>query len=234
MAATKYLTVPHLDRKTLARIFRDITVNDRGCWIWNGSRDKDGYGQVNLSCLPNTITLHRLMFAWLVGPLPCGYARDIPVIDHIVCDTPPCCNPAHLRLVSQRENLSRSNAISSINRAKTHCPRGHLLPAPKRYTQGLMRHCRTCVNARNHERRVEAVRLGLKKPFGALRTHCKIGHLLTVGRNGWKDCIECGRTRARENARKRRGGITHPTKGRPRLDGVPTVRTKLVDQPSEG
>jgi hypothetical protein len=156
MATAEYFTVPHLDRNVLARIFRDITIGGpHGCWLWNGSRDKDGYGQVSLKRLfGNTVKTHRLMFAWLVTPVPKGFAASIPVLDHIVCDNTSCCNPAHLRLVSQIENLRRTNAVSSINRSKTHCPRGHIL-GPMRYFPNTppFRVCGPCLAEDKRRRR---------------------------------------------------------------------------------
>lgn len=40
MADQNLLTIPHLDRRALTRIFSLITVDRAtGCWLWNGRLD---------------------------------------------------------------------------------------------------------------------------------------------------------------------------------------------------
>jgi hypothetical protein len=72
-------------------------------------------------------------------------------LDHIVCDSPKCCNPVHLRLVPIVENLRRTNSVSAINRRKTHCIHGHLLTAEPNRSGGYGRTCKTCDVKRSHE-----------------------------------------------------------------------------------
>lgn len=67
------------------------------------------------------------------------------VIDHL-CNNPPCVNPRHLRMVTQKENVLRSTkTIASINAAKTHCQAGHAFDAVDK--EGG-RFCRRCYNQR--------------------------------------------------------------------------------------
>jgi hypothetical protein len=81
MVATQYLTVPHLDRATLTRLFSKITVDPvTQCWLWTGAL-AHGYGQACYTAprqRKRTVMTHRLMYAWLVAPLPLGLGRDIP------------------------------------------------------------------------------------------------------------------------------------------------------------
>lgn len=113
MVTTKYLTVPHLDTTYLVSFFSKVYIDDfTGCWFWSGSRDKFGYGHVRYG--GGLELTHRLMWVWLIGPLPKGRRADIPVLDHIVCDRPSCCNPCHLRLVLNDVNIERSNAFSMV------------------------------------------------------------------------------------------------------------------------
>jgi hypothetical protein len=67
------------------------------CWPWIRYRTKDGYGQFTL--YGRLRYAHR--FAWEVtnGPVPEGME-----VCH-QCDNPPCCNPAHLFLGSQEDNV---------------------------------------------------------------------------------------------------------------------------------
>lgn len=149
MAASQYLTVPHLDRKTIARLFSRIHINPTtGCWEWTGARIVD-YGVIWF-CGHNEM-VHRFVWAWLVGSLPRGLGKGKPILDHIVCDNPPCCNPAHLRLTTCVGNLERTNSVSAVNRKKTHCKNGHPLPDHPNRWNGYGRTCVTCANTRQRE-----------------------------------------------------------------------------------
>lgn len=75
-----------------------IRVED--CWIWTGSLTYHGYGQSALHGLHSTT--HRLVWMCLVGPIPHG-----KVLDHL-CRNRSCCNPDHLRMVSQSQNMMAS------------------------------------------------------------------------------------------------------------------------------
>lgn len=69
------------------------------CWPWNGYRNLDGYGIVSRRrggrCLA-----HRYAFEQYVGPIP-----ENSVVLHS-CDNPRCCNPAHLSIGTQAENVA--------------------------------------------------------------------------------------------------------------------------------
>lgn len=69
------------------------------CWLWTAST-RNGYSWLGLDgrCEYG----HRLVYEWLVGPIPEGLH-----IDHL-CRNRACVNPAHLEAVSQRENNVRS------------------------------------------------------------------------------------------------------------------------------
>jgi hypothetical protein len=138
MPEIEFLTIPHLSRKRIAQIFSKIEIDPvTGCWNWTGCRTTKNYGKTNYKS--EVVPAHRLMYAWLVEPLPRGIGKGIPVLDHFVCDNPPCCNPAHLRLGSQRDNVLRGAGPCAQNARKTHCKRGHELP-----DTGNERRCRTC------------------------------------------------------------------------------------------
>lgn len=74
-----------------------ITITENDCWEWNGSRDKDGYGQTN-SRLGTDARAHRLSFKLFKGPITCDVVRH-------TCDNSPCCNPDHLLQGSWADNL---------------------------------------------------------------------------------------------------------------------------------
>lgn len=145
MPEEPYLEVSHLSIRHIKRIFGKIEVNPfTGCWEWTGRRTADGcYGRVVYN--RRSELAHRLMYAWLVERIPRGIGKEIPQLDHAVCDNPPCCNPAHLKLVSGRENSLRSSSFVSTNARKVICKRGHLLPAEKNDKQGKKRYCKRCL-----------------------------------------------------------------------------------------
>ncbi len=123
MASPDYLTV-ELHFKDIARIFAKITVDSKTeCWIWNGACGGRGYGHAVYK--RKSEYTHRLLYSWIVGPLPRGRtATKHAQLDHL-CRNIRCCNPLHLELVTQKVNSLRGNGWSAINAAKTRCPRGH-------------------------------------------------------------------------------------------------------------
>lgn len=57
------------------------------CWLWTGSRFKDGYGRLNYQ--GSHFLAHRLAFILTHGAITSEVVRHR-------CDVPPCCNPQHL------------------------------------------------------------------------------------------------------------------------------------------
>lgn len=80
-------------------------VNVRGadeCWEWHRSATTRGYGRVRIAGglrLP-----HRVAFELSYGPVPETDSYHGMVVMH-TCDNPRCCNPGHLRLGTQRDNV---------------------------------------------------------------------------------------------------------------------------------
>ena len=75
-----------------------------------------------------------------------GQAWDV---DH-VCHNRLCCNPSHLRLLTNREN-ARDNGHA----AKTHCPAGHPYDSVNTYIDpDNARRCRQCARNRRQARAV--------------------------------------------------------------------------------
>ena len=79
---------------TIAEFWERITPKPNGCWEWQGAKTKQGYGTMWGT------TAHRIAYSLSTGPIPEGM-----VVMH-TCDNPSCCNPEHLRVGSQQENLA--------------------------------------------------------------------------------------------------------------------------------
>lgn len=73
------------------------------CWIWTGGTSDHGYGAIWNN--GKVASAHRVAFELENGPIPDGL-----FIDHI-CHNPPCVNPQHLRLATNKQNMeNRSGA----------------------------------------------------------------------------------------------------------------------------
>jgi hypothetical protein len=126
------------------------------CWIWIGSKSKEGYGNF---CGRLTHVL-----SWELA-----HAKPSPTdghkleFDHL-CRNPSCVNPTHLEVVTRRINNLRGETIAAKNARKTSCPKGHpydghnLMRAGKYKT----RRCRTCDYKRNRIRMDNNVKRGLR------------------------------------------------------------------------
>lgn len=75
------------------------------CWLWTGAKTPGGYGIILLDHRPGNITTaHRAAYMVTNGAVPDGL-----IVMHS-CDTPLCCNPAHLSVGTQRQNLADMRA----------------------------------------------------------------------------------------------------------------------------
>lgn len=89
--------------QTLEERFWSKVDTSGDCWIWTASRDTRGrYGQFMITDdgVHRRHAAHRV--AWLLTH------GDFPPPGKVVChrcDNPPCCNPAHLFVGTQADNL---------------------------------------------------------------------------------------------------------------------------------
>lgn len=96
-------TISRSQPQVAARFWPKVAKAGPGdCWEWTGYRHKIGYGQLTVGghrdCRP--IGSHRVAWILTRGPIPPGMS-----ILH-QCDNRGCCNPAHMRLGTQAENMA--------------------------------------------------------------------------------------------------------------------------------
>lgn len=102
------------DTRLWARVHKTGT-----CWLWTGEVDDDGYGVVWDG--KRTWKAHRFIQTLLVCEIP-----DDQELDHR-CFVRNCVNPAHLRLVTRKQNIEHKRG--ALKNSKTGVlgvyPRGH-------------------------------------------------------------------------------------------------------------
>lgn len=77
----------------------EYEVDDNGCWIWQRSIVRSGYGIAWRN--GTNVLAHRWYYQRANGPIPDGYQ-----LDHL-CRNRACVNPEHLQPVSRRANVRR-------------------------------------------------------------------------------------------------------------------------------
>lgn len=80
----------------------DTRAGATACWPWKASLDSSGYGKV--SYMGRSVTAHRVARAMSAGGVKPG-----DVVRH-TCDNPKCCNPAHLLVGTQFDNIADRQA----------------------------------------------------------------------------------------------------------------------------
>lgn len=74
-----------------------VIVDEKGCWIWQRSRHRQGYGHLRLD--GRYELSHRAAWKIYKGEIP----KNLKVCHK--CDVTSCCNPDHLFLGSQKDNV---------------------------------------------------------------------------------------------------------------------------------
>ena len=88
------------------RLWRQVDCRgDDECWLWTAKSVVTGYGVLSSGGRDKPkILAHRAAWEVINGSIPDGEGHHGTVVMH-TCDNRLCCNPAHLRLGSQADNV---------------------------------------------------------------------------------------------------------------------------------
>ncbi len=107
----------HNDDVILERFWSKVLQCEHGwtcetcCWPWQAGKNTDGYG--NFTHKGHTINAARVAWVlyWNKGVFP-----NSDVVTRHQCNTPPCCNPNHIAIGTQLDNMKdRTRAGRSVS-----------------------------------------------------------------------------------------------------------------------
>ena len=111
---TRGFTDMERDERFWAKV--DATGGPSACWPWLGALTK-GYGYLGRG--NRSWYAHRFAWQQVIGPIPNGL-----LVCHR-CDNPPCCNPVHLFLGTDADNVRDMIAKGRIATGSKHRSRTH-------------------------------------------------------------------------------------------------------------
>ena len=103
--------------KSLAKMYmRSHMKRDwRGCWLWQGALNLNGYAYLKFSNWPQGISVHRLaMHLWK------DFDLNSPLYVCHTCDTRNCFNPRHLWVGTQSDNIVDGFRKGRMDRGEKH------------------------------------------------------------------------------------------------------------------
>jgi hypothetical protein len=102
------------------------------CWLWQGAKDRDGYGQIRPNSVVSVVKAHRASFYLFHGQID-----EDKFVCHS-CDVPSCVNPSHLFLGSNKDNVKDMDTKGRRNPAKNNqLPQTRLTPEKVREIRKL-------------------------------------------------------------------------------------------------
>lgn len=105
-------------RDVLKNIYFDQYVDKKGpddCWEWKAARLKKGYGRFGKRFGKQKITWQAHRIAWM-------FHYNTPVPSTLFCchscDNPPCVNPLHIMLATNKQNIHDAMNKGRLKRKK--------------------------------------------------------------------------------------------------------------------
>lgn len=134
----------------VSRFWDKVLIGD-GCWEWQASKLKQGYGMMRWR--GRNRLAHRIALELWTGDIP---PDDLDVLH--ACDNPSCVRPAHLFLGTHSDNMQDMFAKGrgvSAEAKRTHCPQGHPYDEVNTYRKPgtNKRSCRACHREQMRARR---------------------------------------------------------------------------------
>ncbi len=134
-----------MTNKELARFLPKFHVDEvTGCWLWDASNTKDGYGQFRQG--DKMRRAHRVSYEHFIGSIPPG--ADLA---HAICETRACVCPDHTAPSTSRMNTLDGQGNAAKNASKEFCSKcGGNYSYVKRTSRakGYERRCAPCHRTR--------------------------------------------------------------------------------------
>lgn len=95
--------------------FEAMFQKTEGCWVWQGGKTSQGYGQFGYGRRESgigykTVGAHRLSWQFYRGEIPEG----LSVLHR--CNCPSCVNPDHLYLGTHTDNMADRREAGTVSR----------------------------------------------------------------------------------------------------------------------
>lgn len=98
------------DEHAKNKLLKSIEKKENGCWEWQKARHRQGYG--HFAYKRKVCLAHRMSWILHNGPI------DDSILVLHKCDNPPCCNPDHLFLGTDKDNFIDAVSKGRIKRCK--------------------------------------------------------------------------------------------------------------------
>ena len=102
-------------REETQSVIKSKILIEGDCWIWQGLKSSNGYGQMRCQGKPNQGS-HRVSYWAFVGDIPDGMVvRHHPTL----CNNKHCVNPDHLLLGTQQDNIDDKQVANTQCKGET-------------------------------------------------------------------------------------------------------------------